>query len=50
MAPEVRVSYPPGAVAAAEPGTPEHEELLRYVERLALAFASTGWPDRKSVV
>jgi DNA-binding transcriptional regulator GbsR (MarR family) len=50
MAPEVRVSYPPGAVAAAEPGTPEHEELLRYVERLALAFASTGWPRMASRV
>lgn len=36
--------YPPGAVAGAEPGTPEHEELLRYVERFALLLAGIGWP------
>src|SRR5690606_6807695 len=50
MGREVRVSFPPGAVAAAEPGTPEHEELLRYVERLALTFASAGWPRMASRV
>lgn len=38
------MSYPPGAIATAEPGTPAHEELLRYVERLALLFTTSGLP------